>query len=233
MTAPAGTGGAGGHRLRSHFDAELDQLRLQVEVMAVRVGEALDRMRTVLATGDLDVAETALAADDEVDAMLVSLTERCYDLLRREAPVASDLRFLVSVLRLLEELERIADLSLRVVKQVPDLPLVVAQPAMFRTLLDMADVAQALYRTALDAWSGQDLAAAKTLAVRNRVMDSHYASLLDHILALQGPGAVQVAVAAVLIGRALERIADHTVIVGERLRYLLTGDPAYLAAEVR
>ena len=165
--------------------------------------------------------------------MLVSLTERCYDLIRREGPVASDLRFLVSVLRVLEELERIADLSLRVVKQAPQLHLVVAHPPMFSTLLDMAEEAKALYRTAVDAWSTQDPQLAQTLAVRNQVMDGHYAALLDHILALDGRGAAKVAVVSVLVGRALERIADHTVIVGERLRYLLTGDPAHLAAEVR
>lgn len=215
------------------FDAELEQLRLQVEVMGVRVGEALARMRVVLRTGDLGEAQVALAADDQIDGMLVSLTERCYDLIRREAPVASDLRFLVSVLRMLEELERIGDLALRVVKQAPELPRVVAHPPLFRTLLDMAEVAEALYQTAVEAWSSQDLRVAKTLAERNRVMDSHYAVLLDDILALDGPGAVQVAVTVVLVGRALERIADHTVIVGERLRYLLTGDPAHLAAEVR
>jgi phosphate transport system protein len=223
----------GGPQVRSHFNAELDQLRLQVEVMAVRVSLALNRMGRVLATGDESLAAVALAADDEVDAMLVSLTERCYDLIRRESPVASDLRFLVSVLRVLEELERIADLSLRVVKHAPDVPLLKADTSMFRTLGDMADVAQSLYRTALDAWSAQDVDAAQALAEHNRVMDTHYAILLEHILGLEGPGAAPLAVSAVLVGRALERIADHTVIVGERLRYLLTGDPAYLAAEVR
>ena len=229
----ADPGGDGGRPVRSHFSAELDQLRLQVEVMAVRVSVALDRMSRVLATGDESLASVALAADDEVDAMLVSLTERCYDLIRREAPVASDLRFLVSVLRVLEELERIADLSLRVVKQAPEVPLLMLDGPMFRTLGDMAEVAQSLYRTALDAWSAQDAEAARALAEHNRIMDGHYATLLEHILGLDGPGAAPRAVSAVLVGRALERIADHTVIVGERLRYLLTGDPAYLAAEVR
>ncbi len=233
MTTPADSGNLGGHPVRSHFSAELDQLRLQVEVMAVRVADALGRMDRVLASGDRDLAQVALDADDDVDAMLVSLTERCYDLIRREAPVASDLRFLVSVLRVLEELERIADLSLRVVKQAPDVPLLVAHPPIFHTLVAMSSVARDLYRIALDAWSSQDLAAACGLVERNRVMDSHYATLLEHILGLDGPGAAQVAVVAVLVGRALERIADHTVIVGERLRYLLTGDPAFLAAEVR
>lgn len=232
MSSEAGPAG-GGHRSRTGFRAELEQLRLQVEMMAVRVDEALERMGQVLRSADPVLAEAALAADDEVDAMMVSLTARCYDLICREGPVASDLRFLVSVLRMLEELERIADLSLRVVKQAADLPLVMAHPPVFRTLQDMVDVARELYRTALDAWSAQDLGAARTLAVRNRAMDSHYAALLDQILGLDGPRAVPVAVTAVLVGRALERIADHAVIIGERLRYLLTADLAYLASEVR
>ena len=69
--------------------------------MAIRVDENLQRMSDALAEGDTAIVAVALAADDEIDAMNVSLTERCYDLLRREAPMASDLRFIVSVLRIL------------------------------------------------------------------------------------------------------------------------------------
>ena len=215
---------------RIHFNAELDQLRLQVEVMGLRVAEALSRMRTVLATGDPQIAAQALESDDEIDGMLVSLTERCYDLLRRQAPVASDLRFIVSVLRLLEEFERVGDLALRVVKHAPELP---AGSELSITLDQMADIAQALYRTAAGAWVSQNLDVASTLAQRDQAMDGHYTRLLEQILRLQGPGAIQVAVSAVLIGKALDRIADHSVIVGERLQYMLTADPAYLASEVR
>ena len=214
---------------RVSFQQELDQLRLQVEVMAARVGVALERMHEVLRTGDPEVAAEAVAADDQVDAMLVSLTERTYELLAREAPVASDLRYLVSVLRVLEELERIADLSLRVVKQ----PTLVAHPSLFAIVDGMAALDEELFRKALDAWSAQDASLAADLVGRNAAMDDAYRALLDRILALQGPDAVQLAITAVLVGRALERIADHTVIVGERLRYLLTGDSAYLASEVR
>jgi phosphate transport system protein len=97
----------------------------------------------------------------------------------------------------------------------------------------MATVAEELFRLALDAWAAQDPELAGDLVGRSALVDDAYRRLLDEILALEGPGAVHVAVTAVLVGRALERIADHTVIVGERLRYLLTGDPAYLASEVR
>jgi len=107
--------------LRNVFHEELDQLRLQVELMGVRVDQNLERMRQVLDHGDAtgDIVAAALTADDEIDAMHVSLVERCYLLLGREAPMASDLRFLVSVVRILSELERVGDLGLRVIKLAP------------------------------------------------------------------------------------------------------------------
>ncbi|MEL7209857.1 MAG: PhoU domain-containing protein, partial [Actinomycetota bacterium] len=92
--------------VRDTYVAELEELRLQVEVMGVRVDANLERMRTVLRTGDAVLAARAVSADDDIDAMNVSLTERCYDLLCREQPVASDLRLVVSVVKMMGELER-------------------------------------------------------------------------------------------------------------------------------
>ena len=96
-------------RLNAGFEAELDQLRLQVEVMGVRVDQNLELMREFLRTGRQGLADQAVNADDDIDAMNLSLTGRCYDILARRSPVASALRFVVSVIRVLGELERIAD----------------------------------------------------------------------------------------------------------------------------
>ena len=219
--------------LRAGFQGELDQLRLQVEVMAVRVSENLERMERAVRDGDEEAATTAIASDDEIDAMLVSLTGRCYDLLARESPVAGELRFVVSVLRVLEELERIGDLALRVVKQTADHQLLATYPAILARLVAMAALARDLHRTALDAWSSQNLTVTLSLVERSLEMDDHYTLLVEDLVRLDGADSARVAIAAVVMGRALGRIGDHTVIVGERLRYLLTGDPAHLASEVR
>jgi len=219
--------------VRHGFSAELDQLRLQVELMAIRVDQNLERMREFLAAGDLDVAAVALAADDDIDAMNLSLTERCHDLLAREAPVASDLRFVVSVLRVLSELERVGDLALRVVKVGPAWPLVKAQPATYDILVSMADTSIELFRMALEAWSGQDLALADRLANSGAALDLPNEALARELLRLDGPDAVPAALHSLVIGKALDRIADHSAIIGCRLRYLLTGDPGHLAAEIR
>jgi phosphate transport system protein len=222
-----------GEPLRHHFAAELDQIRLQLEVMAIRVADAIRGSREVLRCGDLDLAAEIIAADDEIDGMLVSLTERCYDVIRREAPVASDLLLIVSVIRILEELERIGDLSLRVVKASDDYEVLAAQPQVLSKLVEMAGVADELFGLALAAWSSRDAHSAAELAERDEVMDVHYKELTRLLLALEGADAVAVAMIAVVVGRALERIADHAVVIGERLGYLLTGDASYLASEIR
>jgi phosphate transport system protein len=219
--------------VRKSFQEELDQLRLQVELMGVKVDHNLERLRAVLVVGDASAAAAAVACDDQIDAMNVSLTERCYELLAREGPVASDLRFIVSVLRILSELERIGDLALRVAKLQPDRHLWAGNAGTYDILVSMGDVAVEAYRDALRAWSAQDLGLATELATQVRAMDLHYERLMAELLRLHGPDAVRVATTTLIAGRSLERIADHAAIIGARLRYLLTGDPDHLTAEVR
>ena len=201
--------------------------------MALHVDEALQRSTTVLLTGDCDLAETVIAADDDIDDMLVSLTERCYDLLGRQNPMASDLRLVVSVIRILGDLERTGDLCLRIVKLAPEHHRLSHNGETFGILREMAIEAQELFRTALKAWSTRDLRLAKTLEERDDAMDAHNTRLMEAIIAMDGPDAVPSAVTTVLAGRALERIADHSVMIGERLRYMLTGNSESLSAEIR
>lgn len=218
---------------RQGFRGELEQLRLQVELMGVRVDENLTRMGQVLRTGSRGLVEPALRADDEIDAMNVSLTERCYELLTLEAPVAGDLRFIVSVLRITSELERVGDLCLRVVKLADEVPLLRTAGAIWETLLRLVAEAVEQYRTALAAWSAQDLARATALATRQRSLDQYYEQLVHDLQRYDGPEAARIAIGIMAAGRAADRIADHAAIIGARLRYLLTGEPAHLAAEVR
>jgi len=219
--------------LRHQFTEELEQLRLQVELMAVRVDQNLERMREVLARGDVELAAAAIHADNEIDAMNLSLMERCYDILRREAPVASDLRFIVSVLRVLGELERIGDLSLRIDKVAAEHDLLASRPAIFDVLNSMADQALDRYRTALRAWATMDLGLAVDLATADASLDSLQNRLTAELVRLEGPEAARVAMVASGVGRAIDRIGDHATIIGVRLRYLITGDPDHLAAEIR
>ena len=99
-------------------------------------------------------------------------------------------------------------------------------------LLSMADTAVEQYRTALRAWSGQDLGLAAELA-DHRPMEAFTERFSRELLGIEGPDAVLAAVRTLVAGRSLDRIADHAAIIGARIRYLITGDPAHLTAEIR
>lgn len=222
-----------GEPVRARYSDELEQLRLQVEVMGIRVDENLERMRQVLGNPDELLASRAIEADDEVDAMHVSLMDRCYTLLAREGPVASDLRLIVSVVKVLAEFERVGDLALRVVKGSLEEPRLADCPRTHDILLVMADEAVERFRCALRAWSAQDLAMAVDVASGSPAIEVLSEQLVTSLMALEGPDAVATALHASAVGRALDRIADHAAIVGARVRYLVTGEPRFLAAEVR
>ena len=200
--------------------------------MSLKVDEAIQATNQVVRGGDVALARRIVDGDDEIDAMLVSLTERCYDLLVRQAPVAGDLRFIVSVLRILIDLERAGDLCLRVVKLVEHQPLIASYGRTFAILLTMGEEAEQLFRAATQAWSAQDLQLARTLEDRDDVMDADYAQLTAGVLEMDGPEAVNAAIQTVAVGRAFERMADHAVTIAERIRYMLTGDTGWLSKEV-
>lgn len=200
--------------------------------MALRVDAAIDRSTEVLLEGDQELASQVMEADDEIDDMLVSLTERCYDLLVRQSPVASDLRLVVSVLRILYDLERTGDLCLRIVKLAPDQPLLASNRETFGILCAMAEEAKKLFNIAVRAWSSRDLRLARTLEQRDDAMDRYNSLLMVKLMELKGTDAVPLAISTLLAGRALERIADHSVMIGERLRYMLTGDVGSISKEI-
>ena len=218
--------------MRQQYTSELEQLALQVELMGILVDENLERMRVVLSTGDRNAATDAIAVDDRIDAMNVSLMERSYELLRREAPVASDLRLIVSVLRVTAELERIGDLALRIAKLAPEHELLTRVPRAFDILETLSAHAVGQYRDALRAWSTLDLPLAEAVAQEPQVALATR-HLVEALLAYEGPDAVVVALRTMVAGQALDRIADHAAVLGARIRYLITGDPDHLAAEVR
>ncbi|OWY59882.1 hypothetical protein B7486_72190, partial [cyanobacterium TDX16] len=103
----------------------------------------------------------------------------------------------------------------------------------FDILLSMGDESVERYRLALRAWATEDLDLATELATSDGAMTVVRERLVAELVRLEGPSAVEIALATDTAGRALERIADHARIIGARLRYLITGDPHHLAAEVR
>ena len=216
---------------RIGFSDDLEELRLQVEVMALLVGEAVTGARQVLRTADRGLAERMVGADDAIDEMHISLIEHCYQLLARQSPMASDLRLIVSVIRYLHELERIGDLALRVAKAVDDVPMIARCDEVFPVLVDLADNVVTRFDAVREGWSTVSVEPLDRLAAIES-LDAFADPLVSRIVALEGEDAVRLALAAMAIGRSFDRIGDHTWIMASRLRYLVTGESGHLADEV-
>jgi phosphate transport system protein len=143
--------------------------------------------------------------------------------------MATDLRTVVSVLRIVHELERSADLMVNVAKTTRRIYPHSLDPKLRGIIQRMGEQAGTQTRVALDAFADSDPSAALALADMDDTMDDLTKSLFRHILAGSGPGAddegnVLLAVQLALVGRHYERIADHAVTIGQRVGFMVTGE---------
>jgi len=215
---------------RAQFRESLDMLRVDVDVLGLMAQEAVAGALRALLGDDRSAADAVLAGDDRTDALFVALEERAYALVAQQAPVAADLRFLMSSLRVMADYEKTGDRAVAVAKSsLADWD---REPVTIALLGRMGDLALALLSSARRAWLDQDLGIAAELKSGDDVLDSCFRQLVVHLLAQQGQGAPCLVLHAHAVGRNLERIADHAVIIGDRVSYMLTGDPSALAAEI-
>ncbi len=217
--------------MRQGFHEEIDNLALQVEVMSLLVRDSLGGAVEVAVSGDGALAGRMISADDEIDAMHTSLTEKCIELLVREQPVARDLRTVLAVMRVIDSLERIGDLTLRVANQAHDVDLINRHPAVAAVLRELEANVIHRFDSVAAAWSSRNLDELADLA-DTEPLDRFGPPLLRHITELDSADAARVAVAAFVVGRSFDRIGDHSMVVANRLRFMLTGDISFLAAEV-
>jgi phosphate transport system protein len=216
---------------RVRFHEELGSLRADVEWLGGMAEDAVRAATTALLTDDRAKAEVVVAGDDELDELFLGLEQRAYSIMAQQAPVAIDLRFLVSSLRVMADFERVGDLAVAVAK------LALREWGREATTLELLDrmstSALELLADARRAWRDQDLDLAADLERRDDVLDDCYRRLNAHLLSQHGPDSTGLVAHALMVGRNLERIADHAVAVGGRVRYMLTGDPDSLADEIR
>ena len=206
-------------------------LRVDVDALGLMAEEAVIGAMSALLGDDAPSAAGVVAGDDHIDALFVRLEERAYALVAQQAPVAADLRFLMSALRVMADYEKTGDRAVAVAKS--SLADWEREPVTIGLLARMGDLALSLLASARATWLDEDLAVASDLKRRDDVLDGTFRELVAHLLAQKGPGAPSLVLHAHAAGRNLERIADHAVIIGERVSYMLTGDPSALAAEIR
>ena len=210
--------------MRDAYHEELDALSDQLVEMTRLVGSAISRASTSLLDADLTLAESVIAADDAVDALRDDLDARAMDLLARQQPVASDLRVIVTTLKMSADLERMGDLARHVARaarrRFPDS----AVPAPLRSsIVEMSQVAERIVAKAGSVIASHDVEQAIQIERDDDDMDRLHRALFSDLLDKSSPYSVEEAIDITLVSRYYERFADHAVALARRVVFLVTG----------
>jgi len=210
--------------MRDIFDAELQQLGDDLVTLASRVERAITDAGVALLTADLALAEQVIAGDLEIDELERDLDERCVLLLAQQAPVATDLRIVVSALRMSASLERMGDLA-RHIAQVARgrYPRHAVPHSLSGAFAEMHDAAVRVARRLTTLLSNRDLAIAESIEQDDDLLDELHEDSFTALLGGSWTGSTQETVDVTLLGRYYERFGDHGVSVARRVVYLVTG----------
>jgi phosphate transport system protein len=214
--------GSGGGELRRSFHDDLAGLRSRVELMAGVVVRGIGDVTDALLDVDAAAAARVIAADARIDELYPSVETDVFQLVATQAPVARDLRFLMATLRVAMEVERSGDLVASVGRRVPALDPASLTPAVRVLIADMGARATQMFRTAAGAYASLDAASARRLPAEDDAMDELHRRLLRELVGAP-PGHVGSTVELGLIARFYERVADHAVVIGERVGFVVDG----------
>ena len=215
--------------MRDTYHDELDAISASLVEMTNLVGSAMSRATTALLDADLTLAEAVIANDESVDALYRETEARAFDLLARQQPVASDLRVLVTSLRMVADLERMGDNAVHVAKIARRrYPASAVPPAPRSTVLKMGHAAEEIVAKAGSVIAGRDIQMAAELEKDDDVMDELHRQLFKAILDDSWEAGIEPAIDITLAGRYYERFADHAVSVARRVIYLVTGERPHI-----
>ena len=211
--------------MRQQFDEELKAITDQLVEMTRLVGSAMQRATTALLDADLVLAESVIAADEQIDRLNAELEDQAISTMARQAPVATDLRLIVAGLRMSADLERMGDLARHVAKvarmRYPDSAV---PPEVRDTIVEMGQIAERLVIKTGAIVAGRDIEAAAELETEDDLMDRLHRSLFHTLLDDDWQYGIEPAIDLTLIGRYYERYGDHAVSVARRVVFLVTGE---------
>lgn len=211
--------------VRKSFHQTLEEIRQEMIQMAALVTEGIPRATETLLAGDLAEAQAIVDDDDPLDARSIELEETCYQVLALQQPMAGDLRGIVTAIRMISEIERSGDLVVNIAKGARRIFGTEISARLRGLISEMGSEATRLFRIAMDSYIDGDAAKAAAVDDLDDRLDAIHRDYIQEIFRVHNEGGmpVQVAIQLALIGRYYERIGDHAVNIGERVRYMVTG----------
>ncbi|MGX6605141.1 phosphate signaling complex protein PhoU [Micromonosporaceae bacterium Da 78-11] len=212
--------------MREEFQADLTEVSRLLVTMAEAVRAALRKATSALLTADLKAADSVIERDVEVDELYRQVESKVADTIARQAPVASDLRMVITALHISADLERMGDLAEHVAKTAKRRHPSPAVPAELRPVFKkMAEAADRMADKITQVLAKPNAELAAELETDDDTMDELERDLFKVLLDDDWPYGAETAIDGALLGRFYERYADHAVNVGEQMIYFITGEP--------
>jgi phosphate transport system protein len=210
--------------MREQFQEELDAVSATLVQMAGLVRIAMDNATTALLTADLTLAEKVIAEDAIIDDMQHELDARTINLIARQSPVASDLRTLVTSLRMSADLERMGDLAHHIAKAARmRYPATAVPPELSLTIEEMGRVCSKIIEKVSTVLENRDADRALEIEKDDDEIDGLHRKIIQTLLDPSWKHGVETAIDMTLLGRYYERCADHAVSIARRVYFLVTG----------
>jgi phosphate transport system protein len=209
-----------------HFHEELAELNNDILKMGTLAEEAVAKSIAALKDRDVDAAQALIDNDNCIDEMELMIDEKCLDLIARQQPMAVDLRFITTGMRLNNELECIADLAVDIAQHVIEM----ADQPLLKPLVDiprLAAVAQKMVKMSIDSFIARDIEIAKQVLVMepeaDALRDAIHKELVETYIA-KDPSTAPRAIQLLLIARFLERVCDHASYIAEDVVYMVKAE---------
>jgi len=211
--------------MTKHFRKELETIKKRILTLGSMVEELVHDSVKAVDRVDADLADQIIKKDNEIDETEVDIEEECLKVLALHQPVAVDLRFIIAVIKINNELERIGDQAVNIAQRVQ----VIAKrpkPPFWFDYSEMGEKAQKMLRMSLDALVNMDVDLAYRVITMDDEVDQIKSEAYDKIKqAIQElPERVGYYINLLLISRHLERLADHATNIAEEVIYLVEGE---------
>ncbi len=214
-----------GHHISEQFNKELEDIRNKVLIMGGLLEQQIDLAVQAFTTGNIEIAEVVIKQDNQVDEMEMAIDQECTEILARRQPTAFDLRLLMSVIKIVHELERVGDKAKRVSEMAIKLGGGNGKVTYYE-IEHMAELVKSMLHDALDAFARLDLASLSQITERDDNVDREYDNILRQLITrmMEDPRHITRALDVLWTVRALERIGDHACYICEHLIYIVKGE---------
>ncbi len=206
----------------THFQKELEVLKENLLKMAAMVEEAIRHSIQSLVKGDSDLARKTFDLEDRINKMEIAIDDMCLKLLALRQPMATDLRFITSAMRIITDLERMGDQAVNISERAISLN----QEPQIKPYIDiprMAEIAQSMVKDVLDAFVNRDPKLARSVCARDDVVDGLNDQVVRELLTymVSDPKTITRSVHLMIVARCLERIADHATNIAEDVIFMV------------